>query len=236
MLWPTVLSVGALAILVCLGIWQLDRREWKLRLIEQVENAMKREPQPLSAVLQRGPDLPEFDPVEVAGRFRHDQEFHLFTHRGADAGYEIITPLELADGSFVLINRGFVPERLRDPSTRRAGEVEDETTIRGWLRHAEARQWFSAEDDPEKNIWFVRNPDLMARSRRLRLPNHPVGFFVVADETPNPGGWPKGGMELNLRNQHLFYALTWFSLAIVLVAVYIAFHISRGRLSWDLPR
>jgi surfeit locus 1 family protein len=235
LLWPTILTVGALAVLLALGFWQLERRDWKLSLIDQIESGMTQAPQPLAVVVHDRTEVPEFLSVEVTGIFRHDQEFHLFTHRETQAGYEIITPLALRDGSIVLVNRGFVPERLKDPSTRQAGEVEGEVTVRGWLRRPEERQWFSAENDLKKNLWFVRDPREMAKSRGNELA-FASAFFVVADETPNPGGWPKGGMELNLRNNHLLYALTWFGLAIVLVAVYTAFHISRGRLGRDLPR
>jgi surfeit locus 1 family protein len=234
MLWPTILSVGALAVLLALGVWQMERREWKLALIAQIETAMRENARPLAMVLEHDKEVPEFAAVEVSGRFRHDEEFHLFTHREAVAGYEVITPLEQSGGSIVLVNRGFVPDRLKDPQTRKAGELEGEVTVRGWLRRAEEPKWFSPEDDQNKNIWFIRDPSRMAKSRGLTLAQPP--FFIVADEAPNPGGWPKGGMELNLRNQHLLYAFTWFALAIVLAGVYIAFHISRGRLGWDLPR
>lgn len=229
MLWPTLFAIPALAVLIGLGVWQLERREWKLALIDRVAQSMAATPAPLDNLLSAPLSEGEFHAVEATGRFLHDKEIHLFSHRGEAAGYEIITPLERADRTFVLVNRGFVPERLRDPRMRAAGQVSGTLTVQGWLRQGDERQWFTPPDEPAKNQWYGRDPVAMANANGVTVV---APIFLVANETPNPGGWPKGGMELNLRNQHLGYALTWFGVALMLIGVYVALHFSYGRARW----
>lgn len=231
--WLTLFAVAALTVLISLGVWQLGRREWKLTLIDRIEQSMKAEPIELAAALAEGMEQAEFRAVRVTGTFAHDKELYLMSHRAETAGYEVITPLELPDGAPVLIDRGFVPAPLVDPTTRAEGQLGGIVTITGWLRKSGERFWYTPEDDPSANRWYARDAERMAAAKGLKLV---APIFVVADETPNPGGWPKGGMELNLRNQHLIYALTWFGLAAVLLGVYVAFHVARGRLAVNLPR
>jgi surfeit locus 1 family protein len=117
-----------------------------------------------------------------------------------------------------MINRGFVPLDLRRAAHRKQGQVEGEVTITGLVRAPEKRGWFVPDNDPAQNRWFVRDPAAMANANGLE---RVAPFYVEADATPNPGGWPKGGQtRLTLPNNHLQYAITWFGIALTLVGVF----------------
>lgn len=231
LLWPTVATTIALAILVGLGVWQMERLHWKLDLIARIDARMAAPaapPPPQTEWARLDPKALEYRHLRLTGAFRHDKELHYFAQdEQGGAGYDIVTPLVLADGGVVLVDRGFVPEELKDPARRKAGNVEGEVTLTGVARAPQGRSSFTAPDDQARNIWFTRDPATMGPATGLA----PVApFYVEADATPNPGGWPKGGRtRVDIRNEHFQYALTWFGLALGLVAVYFFYHRSQGR-------
>lgn len=220
----TLFTLAGLLILCSLGIWQLQRLEWKLGIIARVESRMKAPAEPLPPpviwpALAAG-DY-EYKRVRLHGTFEHDKEVYVFRASGAGAqgpGFHVLTPLRLANGGHVLVNRGFVPEALRDAAKRAAGQIAGETSLTGYLRKPEDRNRFTPADKPADRLWYTRDPSAMAGA--LKLAN--VAPFVVdADATPNPGGWPRGGATIvSIRNDHLSYALTWFGLAATLLAIY----------------
>jgi len=229
LLAPTLWFLPGLALLVGLGIWQIERLHEKEALIASVEAGMKASPVPLAAVLKDGPAGAEYHHVRVAGHFLHDKELYLFAQgpKGA-VGVHIVTPLVLDDGGTVLVDRGFVPQALRDPRTREAGQVPGEVALTGVLRLSEQPGLFTPAPDPRTRLWFVKDVPSMAGF--LGVPVPPV--LIEADAAPNPGGWPLGGQtRVDFPNDHLQYAVTWFGLALALTAVYLLYHRSRGRLS-----
>jgi surfeit locus 1 family protein len=229
---PGLATLVALGILIALGTWQLQRKAWKEDLIQQVESRSHGEPGAILPEASWGDwqaSRDEFRRVRVTGRFQHADETPVYglaptEMRGAPVqGYFVMTPLRLADGALVFVNRGFVPTGLRDPAARPGSQPDGEVTVTGLVRAPEARNAFTPADDPGKNTWFSRDPPAIARARGLA---RAAPFYVEADATPNPGNWPKGGQSrLNLPNDHLQYALTWFGLALTLVGVFTAFAI-----------
>jgi surfeit locus 1 family protein len=142
-----------------------------------------------------------------------------------------MTPLRLADGAVVMVNRGFVPMELRDPSTRPQSRPEGDVTVTGLVRAPETRNACTPADDPAKNTWFTRDPEAIAKAHNL---GRAAPFYVEADATANPGGWPQGGQSrLNLPNDHLQYAFTWYGIALTLVGVFGTFAWRRLRGSAD---
>ncbi len=132
----------------------------------------------------------------------------------------MLTPLQAADGSITLVNRGFVPrEEKRDASARPAGQITGEGTVEGLLRMSEPGGGLLRANDPATDRWYSR--DVAAIAARRGLANV-APYFVDADATPNPGGYPVGGLTVvRFNNNHLVYALTWFSLAIMLAGATI---------------
>jgi surfeit locus 1 family protein len=229
--WLTLASLPAFALLVVLGNWQMDRMAWKHDLIATVEARTMLNPAPLPEVLAKTaatPDAIEYRPVRVEGVFDHAREIHVFAYRGkGQAGYHIITPLATAQG-WVLVNRGFVPTSRKDAATRAAGQVEGVVTVTGLARPPGARGPFTPPDDPQGNVWFARDVDAMAAHLGIDLA---APVIVEADASPNPGGLPQGGItQVEFRDNHLGYAITWYGLAAALLFVYAGLHLSQGRL------
>ncbi len=215
---PTLMTLAALAILVSLGAWQLQRMQWKSELIAAIEANIAL---PASSLPGGAIDIEawRYRKVKITGRFHHDKEIHLYavSDKGKP-GYQIITPVERSDGGFVLFNRGWVPIGNRNPQTRLAGHIEGLHTLVGIVRKPWVQNTFVADNEPQKNIWFYGDLDGMAKFRGIV---HYAPLFLEADETLNPGGLPIGGQSrLKISNDHLNYALTWFSLAIALLIVY----------------
>jgi surfeit locus 1 family protein len=194
-----------------LGIWQMERRTWKLELIARVETRIHAPPRPVDA---REPFTAgdAYTRVTAQGILLDDREtlVQAVTDRGP--GWWVMTPLQTSTG-VILINRGFVPDERRDPSTRPRDNPDQPTTITGLLRASEPGGGFLRANDPAADRWFSRDTAAIGRARGLS----PVAsFFIDADATPNPGGYPIGGLTVvNFRNAHLVYALTWFGLGVL---------------------
>ena len=226
---PGLATLIALAILVGLGTWQLQRKAWKEDLIAQIEARAYGDPGAITPEAEWGAwraDRDEYRKVRLTGTFLHRFETPVYglapAQRGAPAqGYYLMTPLRLADGPIVMINRGFIPNEMRDPASRPQSRPEGTVTVTGLVRAPEARNTFTPADDPARNAWFARDPQAIARAHNL---DRVAPFYVDADATPNPGGWPRGGLtRLSLPNDHLQYALTWFGIALTLIGVFGAF-------------
>jgi surfeit locus 1 family protein len=197
------------ATFAALGVWQVERRAWKLALIARVDARVHAPPAPLPPPRDWSGDL-AYRHVRVTGTFRHDREtlVQAVTDRGP--GWWVLTPL-VTPGATVLVNRGFVPTERARPATRAAGQVAGPVTITGLIRTSETGGGFLLANDSASDRWYSRDVVAIARARRL---GGTAPFFIDADATPNPGGWPVGGLTVvAFRNSHLVYALTWFALA-----------------------
>src|SRR5262249_34047775 len=132
------------ALLNGLGVWQLQRLQWKENLIATVEARIHAAPVPLHSALAQGDDAAEWRPVSGSGTFLNDHEVYQFSQsKDGGIGAEVITPMRRADGEIVLIDRGFVPDEKRDPDSRREGQIGGFTTVTGVLRLDQAPGWFT---------------------------------------------------------------------------------------------
>lgn len=231
---PAVFMLVVLPILVGLGIWQLQRLAWKESLIASINEGLHQAAAPLEepADAWKGLAGKEYWPVSVRGRFRHADERRMFASEGGEAGWHIYTPLETDGGHILFVNRGFVPDQLKDPASRADGEIAGPVTVRGLVRKPGVRGWFEPDADQARNVWYWRDLAGMAASLGSEADRARVlPFFVdAAAEPANPAGWPRGGVtRLDIPNRHLEYALTWFGLAGTLVAVFAAFAWTRLR-------
>jgi surfeit locus 1 family protein len=228
---PAVLAAWAViglllfAGLVWLGTWQLHRRVWKLDLIERVEQRVGAPAEPAPgreewAQVTAASD--EYRHVRVEGVFLHEYETLVQAVTEKGSGYWVLTPLRRANGEIILINRGFVPEELRDPGARQAGQVGGEVGVSGLLRISEPGGGFLRSNEPGSGRWYSR--DVAAIAAAQRLPAGEVApYFIDADNSPNPGGWPLGGLTvIRFHNSHLIYAITWYSLAAMVLGAAVA--------------
>lgn len=223
--WGVLIASGiALVILLALGTWQVERLYWKEALIASTNERIKEPPLPLVEMekLYKEKGTVEYLPMTVSGTFMHQGERHfLSTYEGA-AGYNVYTPLMLEDGRFVLVNRGFVPYEKKDPATRADGQLDGPVSITGLARDPLFAKpgFFLPENDIAKNIFYWKDWAAMAESADLPDLNQVVPFFIDADNKPNPGGLPIGGVTIiDFPNNHLQYAVTWYGLALALMGV-----------------
>lgn len=227
-------TLVAFAALVALGTWQLERLAWKESLVAAIDSGLEKQPAALETPADAWKSLgkEEYRPVSVTGTFRHGDERHLFATHGGQMGWHVYTPLETEGGHILFVNRGFVTEERKDPSTRSEGQIEGPQTIVGLVRLPGVQGSFEPDRDPTKNQWYWR--DLAGMIASLGIEGawaRMMPFFVDAVAEPqNPGGWPKGGVtRLEIPNRHLEYALTWYGLAGALLAVFSAFAWTRLR-------
>jgi surfeit locus 1 family protein len=224
--WLPVLGAASVvfAILVALGTWQVQRLHWKEALIADIDHRISSAPRPLSEVEQQLSDAGDVDyqPVRLEGVFVHEGERHFFTTWQGQTGFNVYTPLRLADGRYIFVNRGFVPYEMKDATRRAEGQVPGPVEISGLARNRldEKPGTLVPDNDPAKNIFYWKDLGAMAASAGLPAGSRFLPFFVDAGSEPNPGGWPRGGVTLvDLPNNHLQYALTWYGLAAALAAV-----------------
>ncbi|MDA9435991.1 SURF1 family protein [Bradyrhizobium sp. CCBAU 51627] len=216
-LWLTALSLIAFVVLMALGVWQVERRTWKLALIDRVEQRVHAPAQPIPSsaswpTVSAAND--EYRHVRVSGRFLHDHETLVQAVTEEGPGYWVLTPLKRGDGTTILINRGFVPSERRDASTRQAGNPEGLVEITGLLRITEPKGGFLRDNVPQHNRWYSRDVAAIAAARDLQ---NVAPFFVDADAGSQSAGGPIGGLTvIRFPNNHLVYALTWFALAFML--------------------
>ena len=224
----TVFTLAGVAILIGLGVWQLDRKVWKENLIATVTARLERAPEnlpPRESWPQLVPAGNEYARVKFPAEFLPDQEALVYTAGSAfrpdvqGAGYWVFAPARLAGGSIVLVNRGFVPPDRKDPAERGDGVPHGTVDVVGVMRWPEARGMFTPADDPKKNIWYLRDSKSIADFKKWAT----AAPFYIDQEEPAPvGGWPKPGkLEVHLPDDHLQYAITWFGLALALAGVYV---------------
>lgn len=219
-----LLSLAALAVLLALGTWQVQRLNWKQELIATIDARIASDPHPLTDIQTRLTTEGDVDywPVSVEGEFRHEGERHFFaTHRGR-SGYFVYTPLELDSGRLLMVNRGFVPFEMKEPATRAQGQVDGWLVVTGLARNPldEKPSFVVPDNDPQKNVFYWKDLDAMAATSGVGDPDDYLPFFVDANDAPNPGGLPVGGVTIvDLPNNHLQYAITWYGLAAALAGV-----------------
>jgi len=224
---PSLATAAALAVLIGLGMWQLERKEWKEALVAALAERLAAPPVALPPP-RDWPNLApadEFLRVAMTAAFENDKEGLVFTSGSTlrdDAGgpgYWVFTPARLADGSIVMVNRGFVPEGRQNPATRQDGQVTGPVAMTGALRFAEPPGLFTPGADPAKNIWFSRDPGAIAQAKGINA----APFYVELESPEPPGGLPHvARLYPNLPDNHLQYALTWFGLAAVFAGAYVA--------------
>ena len=222
-----MLALLALAILVSLGTWQVRRLAWKTALIDTIASRGTEPAIPVEQALA-DPAANDFRHVAATGRYRHDLAFAMgsVAERG-EVGGRLVVPLVLPDGRTLLVERGWLPERLLPPATpdsiEPAGDVALDAVAR-W--HGEDRQGlFTPDNRPDRRRWYWY--DLAGLRQALGLEPAPLGLVLSRSDTGGDLPLPLP-VRADLPNNHLGYAITWYGLAVALVAVYVAFGLKRG--------
>src|SRR6185437_8114891 len=232
----TVFALAGVAILTGLGVWQLDRKAWKENLIATLDARLARAPEdlpPRASWPRLMPDGNEFTRVTFPAEFLPGEEALVYTAGSPfrpdvqGAGYWVFAPARLAGGSIVMIDRGFVPVDRKDPASRAQGAPHGMVDVVGVMRWPETRGTFTPDDEPQNNVWYLRDPKAIAAAKKWDS----AAPFYIEQESPVPaGGLPKPGkLSVQLPDNHLQYALTWFALALGLAGVYVTWLVGRMR-------
>ncbi|MDQ0589607.1 SURF1 family protein [Variovorax paradoxus] len=231
-----VCAALAFAGFFALGTWQVERRAWKLDLVARVEQRVHA-PATDAPGRDRWPRVnavdDEYRHLRITGTFLHDKETLVQASTRLGAGFWVLTPLQAADGTVVLVNRGFVPPEARDRATRAATEPTGETAVTGLLRITEPKGGFLRNNEPAGERWFSRDVQAIAAARGL---DNVAPYFVDAEALPSSSSaaapaWPAAGLTvIAFPNSHLVYAITWYGLALmVLGAAWYAWRDGRRR-------
>lgn len=223
LLWG-LLALGAFLGFLALGHWQVERRAWKLDLIQRVDERVHADP--LSAPrpvdwASLNEDRDEYRPVRLQGHYLHDRDTLVQATTRLGGGYWVMTPLARDDGSVVLINRGFVAGRDADYA-RPDGPV----SVTGLLRLSQPGGGFLRDNDPQADRWYSRDLDAIAAARGLGTVA-PYFVDVTGDPEAAPAAGPVPGLTVvEFHNNHLVYAVTWYMLALMVAAgaLFVARH------------
>lgn len=238
--WPfwgfVVLMLALTGVFVVLGIWQVQRLAEKEALIAAVATRFEAAPialPPAAEWVGFDAEVYDFRPLTVTGTFRHDQTVLVFTNLASakgeysGPGYWVMTPVMLESGGTVLVNRGFVPERLAESYAEgKAGPV-GVVALAGIGRKSEEVNGFTPASDFVKRIDWVRNAERLAAMADPALA--PIADLYIDLPAGAPGALPQGGeTRVEFPNNHFGYALTWFGFAL-LTPVMLLFWVWRQR-------
>ena len=226
-LFLALLGLVGVAVFLGLGIWQLERRVWKLDLIARVD-------QRIHAPVADAPGpgawagmtaaSGEYSHVRLAGHFLGGANTLVQAVTELGGGYWVLTPLRTDRGFVVLVNRGFIPQERKAEFEQESGSFTSPAVIDGLLRKSEPGGGFLRNNDAAGNRWYSRDVTAIATTRGLT----DVAPYFVDAEASGTDGWPRGGLTVvTFRNSHLVYALTWFTLAAMLAAALAAPMIGR---------
>ena len=198
-----VLGLSGLAILMALGSWQVQRLGWKSRMLEEIETAIAADPVPLPETPE--PEADRYLPVEAEGRTTGEELHVLISTAETGPGYRVIAPFE-TDGRRVMVDLGIVPTDQKDPP--RGGQS---MSVEGNLHWPRETDRFTPDPARDRNIWFARDVRLMADA----LGTEPIMIVARSLEPPVPGAVQRPVSTRGIPNDHLQYAITWFSIAVL---------------------
>ncbi|NND92527.1 MAG: SURF1 family protein [Granulosicoccus sp.] len=179
-----------------LGIWQLQRLVWKRELMATVDTRLQAEVVPIPVPAdwaQLDVENLVYQRVHLAGTFDHSAEVQSLAVSELGSGYWVMTPMQLDGGGTVMVNRGFVPQSMREPTKRQVLPPRGKVVVTGLLRQSEPEGGFLRDNDPDAGRWYSR--DIAAMAQAQRIPGPVAPFFVdaftseVASDTveTNPG-------------------------------------------------
>jgi surfeit locus 1 family protein len=248
LLWPGVMTAVMLLVLLGLGSWQVKRLFWKQALLAQIDQAEAAEPVPLARIEAPGTGsgtLSPFMKISVTGTFLRD-ETALYgaevrdVSSGPAMGAQLIEPMRDVNGELILVDRGWVPLSRTAPLDQPTGEVSTGkvpggkvpegkvpggmVTVSGYVRPGDTPHWFSAADDPAARRFFTLDPRAIGAA--IGHPN--IRPFVLVALAAGSGAgaiverWPDPARHLpQPPNNHLSYAITWYGLAVALLAIFL---------------
>jgi surfeit locus 1 family protein len=233
--WATFWAMLGVSLMLGLGVWQIDRLGTKQDMIAEREARPALEALDASELLAIEDAAPfEFRRVQLTGRFLHDREMLLLARSmNRNVGFHVVAPFVLETGEEVLVNRGWIPPERENPADRAEGQIEGTVTIEALVRRPGTPHWLVPDNVPPAGPtggdaagggeWYWMELPAMRAAAGLAPGGPPL--YLEATESDVPGGFPIGGQtRLELRNDHLQYAITWFLLGGALAVIWFLFH------------
>lgn len=225
----TVAALIALAILLGLGTWQVQRRTEKHALFAQIAARQTEPAAPVEYLLPAG-DYAAFRQATAQGQFDHTREAFVFSPRTdkgpTQPGFKVITPFRLLSGDTILVDRGWIEKEHRDPQTRAPGQIQNQVEIEGVLRRTTAASAYTPAPDLAAKIFYARDSRAIAETLGVKLKTP----LILQATSRTPSGPEPLSATLEIPDNHLSYAITWYSLALTLIVVYLRYHFVIGRL------
>ncbi len=199
-----------ITIFCSLGTWQLYRLQWKQNLINQIDNGLKSEPIKYSPNIKKN-----YQRVKVIGNYTLDKQIYLYSlNDKGEPGFDVITPFETFDKENVLINRGWIKKELKN----NLPAISERSRITGILRLANKKNFFTPENDLKKNIWFYINFSEVENITGKKFNKYIIYLENKKISIPKPKK-----ITVDLPNNHLKYAITWYSISISILFYYLYF-------------
>ncbi|MDO8902836.1 MAG: SURF1 family cytochrome oxidase biogenesis protein [Phenylobacterium sp.] len=221
----TLATLISLGILITLGVWQIQRMDWKSDLLDQIETRSEAAPRPAGEILALaagGEDLGFYRVSLDCPGLATAPFVQLYAIKDGQAGQRLISACPVSGGGYqtLLVDRGFVPDTVAErPQVSPDGDAP--VAVIGLLRNPDPANFVTPDNRPDANIWYSR--DVAAMAQTLGAPA-PAPVFLLAENTSNPDfpALEPTPLPGEIANRHLEYALTWFGLAGALIAVYAA--------------
>ncbi len=198
-------------VLFCsLGTWQIYRLQWKQNLINQIDQGLKSDPIQYSKNLDGN-----YQRVKLNGEYIFNSQIYLYSlNENGKPGYDVITPFETANKENILVNRGWIKKEMKD----KLPSITSSNDITGMLRKANRKNLFTPDNDLKKNIWFyVDLKDIE------NITGKKFNEFIVYLEDKNIDIPKPKKISIDLPNNHLKYAITWYSISISILFYYLYF-------------
>ncbi|MGY8995815.1 MAG: SURF1 family protein [Alphaproteobacteria bacterium] len=215
----TLIALPMIAALIGLGTWQVQRLAWKTDLVATMGERLQEAPMSLDAALALPPEDAEWRLVTATGQLKTDRSVALYRiSNNGGAGYQVLTPMALAEGGHVLISRGFVAATsFQDALNGLPGASDDLVSVTGVLRPGEGQNAFTNDNDPLAGAWYWIDLEALSDQTGVAL----LPLIIVADSDPAGGDLIGGQARFDPPNQHLQYAITWYSLAVAALVIYV---------------
>ena len=211
-----LICIPGLLILLWLGSWQLQRLAWKENLINEIVTRLASDPKDMP--MSPNSENHNYFMINIDGQIQSNSIHVLTSTKKIGPGFRVISPAILRDGSSILIDRGIIPEKDKNLSLGSGGN-----SITGYLLWPNETDYFTPQPNLEKNIWFARDLEKMANFLRTEK------VLIVATKLQQVSNFNVQDPTINIPNNHLQYAITWFSMAILWLAMSVYFFLRNVR-------
>ena len=194
-----------------LGTWQLYRLQWKQDLISQIDQGLKSTPIKYSNKIKN-----DYQRVVLNGKYNYENQIYLYSlNAKGQPGFDVITPFKTIEGDNVLVNRGWINKEMKNKTEI---NLSNKSEIYGLLRKIIKKNIFKPENDTDKNIWFSININQIKKITGKNFSNHVVFLEDNVINLPVPKK-----ITIDVPNNHLKYAITWYSISISILFYFLYF-------------